>query len=153
MTYNPIFCEALRQAILDGNALCLTESDNNERNELFLGGIVISKEVNEILWFAVAQHGRGQKGGTVLLTEAMKRFDHMRPIVVTTFDKPFAFVQRLMNRLISSVRYRVEQGIGTLKRGYGFSRMRYTGLTKGNMEFILTAITFNLKKAALMVRA
>jgi len=66
--------------------------------------------------------------------------------------KPLTFVQRLMNRLISSVRYRVEQGIGTLKRGYGFSRMRYTGLTKGNMEFILTAITFNLKKAALMVR-
>ncbi|WP_051409055.1 IS5/IS1182 family transposase [Syntrophorhabdus aromaticivorans] len=67
--------------------------------------------------------------------------------------KPLTFVQRLMNRLISSVRYRVEQGIGTLKRGYGFSRMRYTGLTKGNMEFVLTAITFNLKKAALMVRA
>ena len=65
--------------------------------------------------------------------------------------KPLTFIQRLMNRLISSVRYRVEQGIGTLKRGYGFSRMRYTGLTKGTMEFILTAITFNLKKAVLMV--
>ncbi len=59
--------------------------------------------------------------------------------------KPLTFIQRLMNRLISSVRYRVEQGIGTLKRG------RYTGLMKGNMEFILTGITFNLKKAALMV--
>ena len=65
--------------------------------------------------------------------------------------KPLTFVQRLTNRLISSVRYRVEQGIGTLKRGYGFSRMRYTGLKKGNMEFILTAITFNLKKAVLMM--
>ena len=64
--------------------------------------------------------------------------------------KPLTFLQRLMNRLISRVRYRVEQGIGTLKRGYGFSRMRYTGLTKGNMEFILTAIAFNLKKAVLM---
>lgn len=65
--------------------------------------------------------------------------------------KPLTFIQRFMNRLISSVRYRVEQGIGTLKRGYGFSRMRYTGVNKGNMEFILTAITFNLKKAALMM--
>ena len=42
-------------------------------------------------------------------------------------------------------------GMGTLKRGYGFSRMRYTGLQKGNMEFILTVITFNLKKAVLMM--
>ena len=65
--------------------------------------------------------------------------------------KPLTFVQRLANRLISSVRYRVEQSIGTLKRGYGFSRMRYTGLKKGNMEFILNAITFNLKKAVLMM--
>ena len=65
--------------------------------------------------------------------------------------KPLTFLQRLINRLISSVRYRVEQGIGTLKRGYGFSRMRYTGLTKGTMVFILTAISFNLKKAALMM--
>ena len=70
----------------------------------------------------------------------------------TARGKPLTFLQRLINRLISSVRYRVEQGIGTLKRGYGFSRMRYTGLTKGTMEFILTAITFNLKKAVLMVR-
>jgi IS5 family transposase len=29
--------------------------------------------------------------------------------------------------------------------------MRYTGLTKGTMVFILTAISFNLKKAALMM--
>lgn len=65
--------------------------------------------------------------------------------------KPLTFIQRLTNRLISSVRYRVEQGIGTLKRGYGFSRMRYTGLKKGNMEFMLTAMTFNLKKAVLMM--
>lgn len=67
--------------------------------------------------------------------------------------KPLTFVQRLVNRFISSVRYRVEQGIGTLKRGYRFFRMRYTGLKKGNMEFILTAITFNLKKAVLMMEA
>ncbi len=34
--------------------------------------------------------------------------------------KLLTFVQRLTNRLISSVRYRVEQGIGTLKRGIWF---------------------------------
>lgn len=65
--------------------------------------------------------------------------------------KPLTLLQRLMNRLISSVRYRVEQGIGTLKRGYHLSRMRYTGLNKGNMELMLTAMAFNLKKAVLLM--
>jgi len=65
--------------------------------------------------------------------------------------KPLTFVERLINRFISSVRYKIEQGIGTLKRGYHFSRMRYIGITKGNMELTLTAMTFNLKKAVLMM--
>lgn len=52
---------------------------------------------------------------------------------------------------VSSTGLSVEQGIGTLKRGYHFSRMRYTGITKGNMELTLTAMTFNLKKAVLMM--
>lgn len=87
MTDDPIFCEALRQALLAGDAFCLTESDNNNGSEVFLGGIVISKEANEILWLAVIRRSRGQKGGTALLAEAMKHFDHTRPVAVTTFDK------------------------------------------------------------------
>lgn len=66
-------------------------------------------------------------------------------------NKPLTVVQRIINRLISSVRYKVERSIGTLKRGYHFSRMRYKGLKKGNMEFLLNATAFNLKKAAAMV--
>jgi hypothetical protein len=66
-------------------------------------------------------------------------------------NKPLSIAQRIINRLISSVRYKVERSIGTLKRGYHFSRMRYTGLKKGNMEFLLNATAFNLKKAAAMV--
>ena len=62
------------------------------------------------------------------------------------------YIQHLINRFIINIRYRVEQGIGTLKRGYGFSRMRYTGLKNGNMESMLTAMAFNLKKAVLMMR-
>jgi IS5 family transposase len=49
------------------------------------------------------------------------------------------------------VRYKVEQSIGTLKRGYHFSRMRYIGLKKGNMEFLFNTMAFNLKKAAATV--
>jgi IS5 family transposase len=66
-------------------------------------------------------------------------------------NKPLTVVQRIINRLISSVRYKVERSLGTLKRGYHFSRMRYKGLKKGNMEFLFNATAFNLKKAAAMV--
>ncbi|MCX5814096.1 MAG: IS5 family transposase [Proteobacteria bacterium] len=66
-------------------------------------------------------------------------------------NKPLTPAQRIINRLISSVRYKVEQSIGTLKRGYQFFRMRYKGLKKGNMEFLLNAMAFNLKKAAAMI--
>jgi IS5 family transposase len=65
--------------------------------------------------------------------------------------KPLTIFQRFINRIISAFRYRVEQGMGTLKKHYGFIRMRYTGLKKGNMEFLLNAMAFNLKKAARMI--
>jgi transposase, IS5 family len=66
-------------------------------------------------------------------------------------NRPLTPLQRLINRLISTIRYRVEQCVGTLKRGYGFFRMRYIGINKGQMEFYLNAMAFNLKKAALKV--
>jgi transposase, IS5 family len=66
-------------------------------------------------------------------------------------NKPLTLIQTIFNKLISSVRYKVERSIGTLKRGYQFSRMRYKGLKKGNMEFLLNATAFNLKKAAAMM--
>lgn len=66
-------------------------------------------------------------------------------------NKPLTAFQAAFNKLISSVRYKIERTIGTLKRGYDFSRMRYTGLKKGNMEFKLNAMAFNLKKAAAMI--
>lgn len=66
-------------------------------------------------------------------------------------NKPLTPIQIIINRLISSIRYKVERSIGTLKRGYHFCRMRYLGLKKGNMEFLLNGIAFNLKKAAAMV--
>lgn len=55
------------------------------------------------------------------------------------------------NRLISRVRYSVEQGFGTLKRRYQFERARYLGRIKTEMEFYLTAAAFNIRKAVLML--
>jgi len=66
-------------------------------------------------------------------------------------NKPLTSTEVFINKLISSIRYKVERSIGTLKRGYHFFRMRYLGLKKGNMEFLLNSIAFNLKKAAAMV--
>jgi len=66
-------------------------------------------------------------------------------------NKPLTSTQRIINRIIRSVRYKVERTIGTLKRGYHFSRMRYKGIKKGNMEFLLNAMAFNLKKAVATV--
>ena len=53
------------------------------------------------------------------------------------------------NRQISSVRAKVERAFGTLKRGYGFHRARYLGRAKVELEFLLNAMAFNLKKAVL----
>ncbi|WP_369334278.1 transposase [Solidesulfovibrio aerotolerans] len=58
--------------------------------------------------------------------------------------------EKAANRLISSVRAKVERAFGTLKRGYGFFRTRYMGIPKVELEFLLNAMAFNLKKAVLM---
>lgn len=55
-----------------------------------------------------------------------------------------------INKLIGSLRYKVEQGFGILKRHYNFTRMRYIGIEKCTAECYLKAMAFNLKKAALM---
>ena len=59
--------------------------------------------------------------------------------------------EKLMNRVISGIRGKVERAFGTLKKDYGFQRTRYLGIAKVKMEFLLNAMAFNLKKAALMV--
>jgi IS5 family transposase len=59
--------------------------------------------------------------------------------------------EKLMNRVISGLRGKVERAFGTLKRDYGFQRTRYLGCAKVKLEFLLNAMAFNLKKAALML--
>jgi len=90
----------------------------------------------------------GEKNKTILSEKKLKNGIMAKSVR----NKPLSLLQRIFNRIISSVRYKVERSIGTLKRGYHFSRMRYLGLKKGNMEFLLNAMAFNLKKAAAMVQ-
>ncbi len=62
-------------------------------------------------------------------------------------NHPLNEKEKIWNKKISQVRYKVERTFGTLKRLYGFNRMRYLSLKKGLMEFYLKAMAFNLKKA------
>ena len=66
-------------------------------------------------------------------------------------NRELTLAERAANRQISSVRSKVERAFGTLKRGYGFFRARYLGLAKVELEFLLNAMAFNLKKAVLKV--
>ena len=60
--------------------------------------------------------------------------------------------QKLRNRLISAVRGTVERTFGTLKQVYGLARASYIGKAKVELEFLLSAIAFNLKKAVFLAR-
>ena len=55
------------------------------------------------------------------------------------------------NELISRVRARVEKVFGTLKRTYGYSRVRYIGLERNATEMWLKCMTYNLRRAERIV--
>jgi IS5 family transposase len=63
-------------------------------------------------------------------------------------NKPLTAWQKVFNRLISKVRYKVEQAFGTLKRRFLFAKASYFGLAKVHGQCLLKAIAFNLLKAA-----
>ncbi|MYL85404.1 transposase [Desulfovibrio aerotolerans] len=51
-------------------------------------------------------------------------------------NRALSAAEKAANRLISSVRAKVERAFGTLKRGYGFFRTRYLGIPKVELEFL-----------------
>jgi IS5 family transposase len=62
-------------------------------------------------------------------------------------NKPLTDRQKLANKLISKKRFIVEQGFGTLKRIFSFTKASYITISKVNAQFRLKAICFNLLKA------
>jgi len=86
MINDPSFIDGLKGAILDGKALCIRDKKSNPQSSLH-GGIIISSEKNEILWFAVKEKSRGKGIGKSLLFEAIKHLKSNNPITVTTFDE------------------------------------------------------------------
>jgi len=62
-------------------------------------------------------------------------------------NKPLTIEQKLINKVISKNRYRVEQTFGTLKRILKFERASYTTKRKVQAQFTFKAICSNLLKA------
>jgi transposase, IS5 family len=60
--------------------------------------------------------------------------------------------QRWRNRLISPLRAAVEPVFGTLKRSYGYARVRYRSLRANATHFLLLCLAFNLRRAEVLTR-
>ena len=79
------FQEALKNAISENTVFCV-HSDSNENNASLKGGIIISKESNEIAWLAVSEKYRGHGYGRELLKFAIEKLNTNEDIFVQTFD-------------------------------------------------------------------
>ncbi|MCP4749247.1 MAG: GNAT family N-acetyltransferase [Desulfobacteraceae bacterium] len=85
MAEEKAFQKALRQAIIEKTAFCIL-SDPNEKDSFLKGGIVISKESNEIVWFAVSEQYRRIGYGRQLLEVAINKLNPQESVFVQTFD-------------------------------------------------------------------
>ena len=56
-------------------------------------------------------------------------------------------LQTRMNRAIATLRYKVEQGFGTMKRRFHLGRARYFGAAKTQAQMAWAALGLNLLKA------
>ena len=57
------------------------------------------------------------------------------------------------NAAVRRVRCRIEKVFGTWKRSYGVRRMRWLGLAKAGLQVRLTALAYNLRRSATILRA
>ena len=57
------------------------------------------------------------------------------------------------NAQVRAVRCRIEKVFGTWKRSYGLRRMRWLGLAKAGLQVRLTAMAYNLRRSATLLRA
>jgi len=80
------FQEALRQAIKCERAFCI-RSNLNKKERMLKGGIIISKESNEIVWLAVSKQCRRKGFGRQLLKFAISKLNPKADIFVQTFDE------------------------------------------------------------------
>jgi IS5 family transposase len=61
--------------------------------------------------------------------------------------RPLAPWQRWMNVVLAPIRAQVERSFGTLKRSYGWRRVRYRGLLRNGAHLYLLCTAMNLRRA------
>jgi transposase, IS5 family len=77
-----------------------------------------------------------------------------RVVHTSTWGSPAALARlEAWNAEVRSVRCRIEKVFGTWKRSYGLRRMRWLGLAKAGLQVRLTAIAYNLRRSATVLRA
>ena len=73
-----------------------------------------------------------------------------RVVYTSTWGGPAALA---WNAQVRAVRCRIEKVFGTWKRSYGLRRMRWLGLAKAGLQVRLTAIAYNLRRSATLLKA
>lgn len=58
--------------------------------------------------------------------------------------------QKVRNRLISPIRANVERLFGTMKRSYGYTRVRYRGIARNQAHLYLLCTAINLRRAVVI---
>ena len=81
MSGEELFQVGLKDLIIKEQAFCIKKGND------FCGAIAISKDENEILWFAVSERFKNRGYGKLLLKFAMKNLDNTRNIIVQTFSE------------------------------------------------------------------
>ena len=77
-----------------------------------------------------------------------------RVVYTSTWGGPAALARlEAWNAEVRAVRCRIEKVFGTWKRSYGLRRMRWLGLAKAGLQVRLTAIAYNLRRSATLLRA
>ena len=61
--------------------------------------------------------------------------------------RPLTAWQRWMNTALAPIRGQVERAFGTLKRSYGWRRVRYRGLLRNGAHLHLLCTAMNLRRA------
>ncbi len=85
MAQEECFRKALREAIAARTAFCTAVDDRDPASTL-AGGVVISREFNQIVWLAVSGPWRGKGIGKALVAFAIGKLSRKENIFVQTFD-------------------------------------------------------------------
>ena len=76
-----------------------------------------------------------------------------RVVYTHTWGGPAALARlEAWNAEVRAVRCRIEKVFGTWKRSYGLRRMRWLGLAKARLQVRLTAMAYNMRRIAAMLR-